>query len=196
MNHKDPYEILGVAKKASQDEIKRVYRRLAKQHHPDRNPGDKNAETRFKEIQAAYEVLGDSQRRAQYDQFGAGGPRPDFRNWSAGQNPFGGAEGFDFGSVDGLGGIFEQFFNRSGSRGRRTRPAPRRARPRGANLEYVVELTFEEMTRGAKREVQLSIRSTAPSSESSFAFRPASPTARKSASKTRDMTDRAGAATC
>ena len=93
MSHKDPYEILGVSRQATQDEIKRTYRRLAKRYHPDRNPGNKDAETKFKEIQAAYEVLGDPDRRAQYDQFGAGGPRPDFHTWTTGgQPPF---EGFE-----------------------------------------------------------------------------------------------------
>ena len=67
---RDPYEVLGVARSASEDEIKRAYRKLARQHHPDRNPGDKQAETRFKEVQDAYDVLSDKEKRQQYDRFG------------------------------------------------------------------------------------------------------------------------------
>jgi DnaJ-class molecular chaperone len=158
MPQKDPYEILGVSRSATADEIKRAYRRLAKEHHPDRNPNDKDAEKRFKEIQAAYEVLGDPERRQQFDQYGAGGPRPDFSNWEAHFRRQGVPEGmqgasFDFGD---LGSIFEQFF--SGSRGgRRTATAagPRQAARRGANIEHVVYLDFLEAVRGATREVEL-----------------------------------------
>ncbi len=155
MNHKDPYDILGVSRSASQDEIKRTYRRLAKQHHPDRNPGNKQAETRFKEVQAAYEVLGDPQRRAQYDRFGAGGPRPDFQSWTtAGTSPF---EGFDFnfGSAGDLSSIFEQFFRRPAARARSRRAASRQPPPRGADLEHTVLLSFEEAARGTSREIRL-----------------------------------------
>src|SRR5262245_46346420 len=110
MTEKDPYEILGVDRKASADEIKRAYRKLAKELHPDRNPGDKAAEKRFKEMQAAYDVIGDPERRKQYDQFGAGGPTPDFHRWT--QQPAGSVHyetsGFD--SFGDLSSIFEQFF--------------------------------------------------------------------------------------
>lgn len=154
MNHKDPYEILGVARNASPDEIKRAYRRLAKQLHPDRNPGNKAAEHKFKELQAAYEVLGDPQRRAQYDRFGAGGPRPDFQAWTAaGRSPFEGID-FDFGSLGDLGGIFEQFFRRPGGRVR-TRRAARRTPQRGADIEHTIELSFEEAARGSSRQIRL-----------------------------------------
>jgi curved DNA-binding protein len=154
MNHKDPYEILGVSRTASEDEIKRAYRRLAKQHHPDRNPGDKSAEDKFKEVQAAYEVLGDAQRRAQYDRFGAGGPTPDFQTWTTGgPSPFEGIS-FDFDSVGDLRSIFEQFFRRP--RGPRpTRRATRRPAPRGADLEHTTELSFEEAGHGTRREIRL-----------------------------------------
>src|SRR5216683_7120850 len=80
---RDPYEVLGVARSASEDEIKRAYRKLARQHHPDRNPGDKQAETRFKEVQDAYDVLSDKEKRQQYDRFGFA-PQGGFRGRPAG----------------------------------------------------------------------------------------------------------------
>ena len=133
MNNKDPYQILGVARNASPEEIKRAYRRLAKEYHPDRNPQNKEAaERRFKEVQAAYEVLGDPERRAQYDRFGAGGPRPEFHNWGRGrpaEQPFG--VEFDFGDLGDLTSIFEQFFQRGPGRAGERRGA-RRTRVRGA----------------------------------------------------------------
>src|SRR5438874_10369729 len=97
---RDYYETLGVSKTASEDEIKKAYRSLARKFHPDRNPGDKQAEARFKEIQDAYDVLADKNKRAQYDQFGFAGPRPDMGggpggttfHWGGGFPP---GEGFD-----------------------------------------------------------------------------------------------------
>lgn len=157
MTNKDPYEILGVPRNATQEEIKRAYRRLAKQTHPDHNPGNPHAEQRFKEVQAAYELLGDPKRRAEYDRFGAGGPAPEFRTWTTGTAaPF--ADGrFDFGTLGDLSSIFEQFFTRGmpGDRGGRTRRAARTPRPRGPDLDHEVELTFEEALRGARRELVL-----------------------------------------
>src|SRR5262245_23041473 len=94
---RDFYEVLGVKKNATQEEITKAYRKLARQYHPDRNPGDKNAETRFKEIQNAYDVLNDPQKRAQYDQFGEAGP-------FAGAGPGGAGPGgfhFNFGGPGG-----------------------------------------------------------------------------------------------
>ena len=162
MNNKDPYQILGVARNASPEEIKRAYRRLAKEYHPDRNPQNKEAaERRFKEVQAAYEVLGDPERRAQYDRFGAGGPRPEFHNWGRGrpaEQPFG--VEFDFGDLGDLTSIFEQFFQRGPGRAGERRGARRtRVRgaelPRGADIEYPVEISFDESLHGTKREVVL-----------------------------------------
>src|SRR3954463_9603920 len=99
---KDPYKVLGVDKKASQDEIKKAYRKLARQYHPDKNAGDKEAEERFKEVQTAYDVLADEDKRKQYDRFGSQNGRP-------GAGPaydFGGAN-FDIGDLGDLfGGIF------------------------------------------------------------------------------------------
>ncbi|HPM24977.1 MAG TPA: DnaJ C-terminal domain-containing protein [Phycisphaerae bacterium] len=153
-SNKDPYDILGVQRSATAAEIKQAYRRLAKQYHPDRNPNDKTAEQRFKEVHAAYEVLGDPERRAQYDRFGAGGPAPDVHAWTTG-GPGIRVEDipFDFGGMGDLTSIFEQFFNRGG-RGRR-RAGPRAAAPRGADLDYAIELSFEEALHGAVREVVL-----------------------------------------
>lgn len=154
----DPYEILGVSRSASQDDIKRAYRRLAKEFHPDRNPGNKAAEQRFKEIQAAYEVLGDPQRRAQFDRFGAGGPAPEFRTWSSGTPggvhfETGPGVDFDFGD---LSSIFEQFFSRgtTAHRGGRRTAGPTR-RQKGGDLEYTLEIGFEEAARGSTRDLTL-----------------------------------------
>ena len=164
MTNKDPYAILGVSCSATQDEIKQAYRRLAKQHHPDHNPNDKSAEQRFKEVQAAYEVLSDPQRRAQFDRFGAGGPAPDVHAWSTGQaSPFG-AGGVDFGSLGDLTSIFEQFFSRGIGGNTRRRPA-RRSNPRGANIEHSIEITFEEAVRGTARDVVLTAQDPGHSEE-------------------------------
>lgn len=157
MPSKDPYEILGVAREASQEQIKRVYRRLAKEYHPDRNPGDKSAEQRFKEVQAAYEVLGDPQRRAQYDRFGAGGPAPEFHTWSTRAPEDSAGFHFDFGSLGDLTSIFEQFFQRGPggvrSSARRTRAVDNG--PPGGDLEHTIEISLEESVRGTRREVVL-----------------------------------------
>ena len=100
---RDYYEVLGVDKSACEDEIKKAYRKAAKKYHPDLNPGDKEAEKKFKEAAEAYEVLSDSEKKARYDQFGHAGVDPNF---GAGGGGYGGG-GFDFGD---LGDIFGQFF--------------------------------------------------------------------------------------
>lgn len=140
---RDYYETLGVQRGASEDEVKKAYRKLARQYHPDRNPGDKQAESRFKEVQEAYDVLSDKKRRAQYDQFGFAGANagagagPGGFNWGGGGAPGGGfefqgdpemaAEIFRnmFGGGSGGGG-FEEIFGGQRRRGggRRTRPEP------------------------------------------------------------------------
>ncbi|GIW80446.1 MAG: chaperone protein [Gemmatales bacterium] len=135
----DYYETLGVPRTATEEEIKRAYRKLARQYHPDRNPGDKEAAARFKQISEAYEVLSDKKKRQQYDQFGTVGDQGGFEGWSGG--PFGGGRGFrwttgggaEFGGVDlndilrqfGGGGDWDDIFgSRRTRRGRRTQPPP------------------------------------------------------------------------
>jgi DnaJ-class molecular chaperone len=128
----DPYSVLGVSRTASDDEIQKAYRKLARQHHPDRNPGDAAAETKFKDVQAAYDILGDKAKREEFDQFGAvggrpgpGGPGPNFG--SAGGAPFGaGGPFFDLRDLFGgaFGGDEGNPFGPAGRRGRKARPRP------------------------------------------------------------------------
>ena len=143
-NKRDFYEVLGVEKGASAEDIKRAYRKLAGKYHPDRNPGDKTAEEKFKEIGEAYEVLSDDDKRARYDQFGHAGVDPNF-NPNAGAG-FGGGFG-GFGGFGDLGDIFGDFFG--GGSSRATQNAPRR----GENVATRLELTFEEAAFGCEKEV-------------------------------------------
>jgi len=156
MKQPDPYDILGVARNASQDEVKRAYRRLAKQYHPDRNQGKKDAERKFKEVQAAYEVLGDPKHRDQFDRFGAGGPVPEYAKWQTGARGHDHGVQVDFGSMGDLSSVFEQFFNRAARprNGRGVRRTPRRP-ARGANIDHHVTLTLVEAAGGVTREVLL-----------------------------------------
>ena len=143
---RDYYEVLGVAKGASEDEIKKAYRKLAKKYHPDLNPGDKDAESKFKEVNEAYEVLSDQEKRARYDQFGHAGVDPNFGGGAAGGNPFQGA-GFDF--TD----IFDSFFGGGFGGGRRQNPnAPRR----GSDVQANIAISFEEAAKGCKKTVTYS----------------------------------------
>jgi len=140
---RDYYEVLSVSRGASQDEIKKVYRKLAMKYHPDRNPGNKQAEEKFKEAAEAYAVLSDTDKRAQYDQFGH----------SMGGGGFGGFENVNYQDVFGdfgLGDIFESFFGGGGGRSR----GGRRVR-RGADLEQELTLSFEEAAFGKEVTFQV-----------------------------------------
>jgi molecular chaperone DnaJ len=155
---KDFYQVLGVTDTASQDDIKKAYRRLAKQYHPDANPDNASASERFKEISEAHSVLSDSQKRKQYDQMrrlGAfdGGPRRS----SGGPRTAGapgdvGAEGFDFGDFGGLGDIFSSIFGRGG----------RQPETKGESLEAMVEVPFRVAALGGKLMVTIPVTESCP----------------------------------
>jgi len=135
---KNLYDALGVSKTASQDEIKKAYRKLVREHHPDRNPGDKEAEERFKEIQGAYDVLSDAEKRKQYDSFGSADGRAGFPGGG------GGNFNFDFGDISDLFGGFGDIFGRGQTRQRAGR---------GADLQVEVGLSFEDSLRGVETEI-------------------------------------------
>lgn len=145
---RDYYEVLGVQKGASDDEIKKAYRKKAKQYHPDLNPDNAEAEAKFKEVNEAYEVLSDGDKKARYDQFGHAGVDP---NYGAGGGGFGGGfggGGFDFD----LGDIFGSFFGGGFGGGRQANPnAPRR----GEDVQTRVTISFEEAAKGCKRTVEI-----------------------------------------
>lgn len=146
---RDYYEVLGVSKNATADEIKHAYRKVAKKYHPDMNPGDKNAEEKFKEASEAYEVLSDPEKKARYDQFG----HAAFEQGGGGAGGFG---GFDFGSGDMgdiFGDIFGDFFG-GGSRSNARRNGPRQ----GANLRAAVRITFDEAIRGVDKELEITLK--------------------------------------
>lgn len=142
---RDYYEVLGVSKQATDDEIKKAYRQLAKKYHPDANPGDKEAEVKFKEASEAYAILSDADKRRQYDQFGH----------AAFEQGGGGAGGFDFGGMD-MGDIFGDIFGDlfGGGRSRRTYNGPQR----GQNVGAGVRITFEEAVFGCEKELELNLK--------------------------------------
>ncbi|MBR3246400.1 DnaJ domain-containing protein [Candidatus Saccharibacteria bacterium] len=153
MSKRDYYEILGVSKNASDDEIKKAYRKLAVKYHPDKNPGNKEAEEKFKEINEAHDVLSDKQKRARYDQFGHAGVGGAGSNpFGAGGNPFGG--GFDFNGQTfnfdfGGGGAFDDILGSLFGFGGARRPR------RGADYQTTVTLTFEEAIFGTTKSVSV-----------------------------------------
>jgi molecular chaperone DnaJ len=142
---RDYYEILGVPKNASDEEIKKAYRKLAMKYHPDRNEGDKNAEAKFKEAKEAYEMLSDAQKRAAYDQFGHAGVDPNMRGGFGGP----GAEGFG-GFAEAFGDIFGDIFG-----GGRAGAGGRRQVYRGADLSYAMEVTLEEAAAGKEAQIRI-----------------------------------------
>ena len=143
---RDYYEVLGVDKGASDDEIKRSYRKLAKKYHPDVNPGDKEAEAKFKEIGEAYEVLSDSEKKSRYDQFGFAGVDPSYGGGGGGG--FGGFGGMDFGDI---GDIFGSMFGGGFGSSQRRRNGPRR----GSDINESVLLSFEEAAFGVKKPLKI-----------------------------------------
>jgi molecular chaperone DnaJ len=153
MAGKDYYNILGVSRNASEREIKQAFRKLARQYHPDVNPSDKSAEAKFKQINEAYEVLSDKEKRQKYDQFGDQWQYADqFARAQRQQAPFGdfsqtGAQRFHFEEAD-LGSLFDDLFG-GGIRGRRVRPR------RGRDIKHPVEVTLEEAYHGTKRTIAL-----------------------------------------
>lgn len=147
---RDYYEVLGVSKSASEDEIKKAYRKTAKKYHPDLHPDDKEAEEKFKECNEAYEVLSDPQKKARYDQFGFAGVDPNYGGGGAGG--YGGGYGFD-GDID-LGDIFSSFFGGGsgfGGFGGRNPNAPQK----GRDITISVTLTFEEAAKGCKKSIEV-----------------------------------------
>lgn len=157
---RDYYEVLGVEKTATDEELKKAYRRLAKKYHPDANPDNKKeAEVKFKEVNEAYENLSDPQKRKMYDQFGFNGPQ----GFGGGQGPFGqggyysytgGFDGFsDFGD---LGDIFSSFFGGGGRTSSRRNNGPRK----GADLNLNIEITFEEAFLGVEKEIAINRNET------------------------------------
>ncbi|WP_049255841.1 molecular chaperone DnaJ [Neisseria bacilliformis] len=147
MSNQDYYQTLGVSRSAGDDEIKKAYRKLAMKYHPDRNPGDKAAEEKFKDVQKAYDTLSDKEKRAMYDQIGhaafeqgagAGG-------FGGGFGGFGGAQGFDFSD------IFSQMFGGGGGGG----GGARQQDYQGADLQYAVEITLEEAAQGTRRRITI-----------------------------------------
>jgi molecular chaperone DnaJ len=153
---RDYYEVLGIERKASTEELKKAYRRLAVKYHPDKNPGDPTAEEKFKEIGEAYEVLMDANKRTAYDQFGHAAFSPGS---SAGRGGFGGGgfhDPFDifrevFGGMggEGAGSIFDQLFGVGAS------PRDRSGRQRGSDLRYDLQITLEEAAFGTEREIEI-----------------------------------------
>src|SRR6185437_9891336 len=137
MAKRDYYDILGVAKNATEDELKKAYRKLAMKHHPDRNPGNKEAEEKFKEAKDAYEILSDEQKRAAYDRYGNAGVDPN-------------AAGMGGGFADAFGDIFGEIFGGAGAR--------RGAGPqvyRGGDLKYALEITLEQAASGFDTEIRV-----------------------------------------
>ena len=173
MEFKDYYQILGVKRDASEKEIKSAFRKLARKYHPDVNPGNEEAEKRFKEITEAHVVLADAEKRKQYDQYGAdwqryqqaqaagytAGANPDFGQWFTGQAGRGGPR-VEYREYSGGEGDFSDFFESLFGGARRSRGAP--MPHRGEDQEYEVEITLEEADRGATRTLDMQLAAVCP----------------------------------
>ncbi|HNA93022.1 MAG TPA: molecular chaperone DnaJ, partial [Chitinophagaceae bacterium] len=148
---RDFYEILGVSKSASADEIKKAYRKVAMQYHPDRNPGDKAAEEKFKEAAEAYEILSDADKRAQYDRYGHAGVGNN------GRGGFGGGGGMNMEDIfSQFGDVFgEDFFGNIFGGGQRGRSGQRSRGTRGSNLRVKLKLTYEEIAKGVTKNIKV-----------------------------------------
>jgi molecular chaperone DnaJ len=144
---RSPYEILGVAKTASPDEIKKAYRKLAREYHPDRNPGDASAEERFKEVQGAYDLLSDPEKRKQYDAFGSANGRPGFGGGNVNFSDF------DLGDLGDLGDLFGGIFGRGRGGGGQRQTQARR----GNDFEVVVNLSFEDSLKGVETKIPVTL---------------------------------------
>jgi molecular chaperone DnaJ len=152
MSKRDYYEILGVSREASPEEVKKSYRKVAMQYHPDRNPGDKAAEEKFKEAAEAYEVLSDADKKAQYDRFGHAGVSGNGRGFGGSQNmedifsQFGDIFGED---------IFGSFFGGQGGAGGRRGGGQRARGTRGSNLRIKIKLNYEEIAKGVNKQIKV-----------------------------------------
>ena len=147
---RDYYEVLGLKKGCSEDELKKAYRQMAKKYHPDLHPGDKEAEEHFKEVNEAYEVLSDPQKRARYDQFGHAGVDPSYGAGAGGAGGAGGFGGFDMGDI---GDIFEGFFG--GGFGGSRRSANPNAHRRGSDIRMQVAISFMEACKGVTKSISV-----------------------------------------
>jgi molecular chaperone DnaJ len=171
---KDLYEILGVSKGASQDEIKKAYRKLARKYHPDKNPGDTEAEERFKEVQGAYDLLSDPAKRKQYDQLGsrvfsgAGGPRGGNYQWSGNVG--------DLGDLGPLPAHFGGLYDTCGAGRRTTATRSRQRGERGRDVEVAVNLSFEDALKGVTMKIPVELETTCSVCKGSGAEPGTSPT--------------------
>jgi len=161
---RDYYEVLGLSRGAGDDEIKKAYRKLAKKYHPDMNPGDQDAEVKFKEVNEAYSVLSDSEKKSRYDQFGHAGVDPNFGAGSSGFGGFGGFGGMDFD----MGDIFSSFFG-GGTTSRRNGPV------RGEDILTRVVISFEEASFGCQKTISFPRTETCSSCSGSGAEKGTAP---------------------
>lgn len=157
MEYKDYYEIMGLEKSATKDEIKATYRKLAKKYHPDLNPNDEKAQERFKEISEAYDVLGDEKKRKQYDQLGQNG-FSNGQQFDPSAYGFNGQQGGSYSYSSSDGADFSDFFNTIfGGSARSRRPSGRTQSPQRQSYESKLEISLEEGYNGTKKEVSLNI---------------------------------------